>query len=342
MKTSTISNKFNLPVTSNFFFSSIYTVRSGGQLTKNLAKNPFSLLSLANFERTYFCVNVVMLYMFHNIEQNIRICAAYNPPSSSKYFNKNVIEHIGEDIIEAGNNYPIILIGDINARVGKLSDYMINYDNDLVPSILVSEIFHPKTERKNCDNQVNKEGIKLIEMCKALDMMILNGRTNGDYFGRITHYNKYQGSSTVDLAAVSCNIFEYISSFMVMPQLDITDHCKIITKLNNIININKEDRNNSNKYNWLNMPNSFKWDKDTLDIFKQTLRENKDIEKIIIEAEQRLEAGLIESTGTKIQEIFMKTADICLLKKENKINENKEKYKKKKKSKNGMILNVKT
>ena len=105
--------------------------------------------------------------VFHNIEQNIRICAAYNPPSSSKYFNKDVIEIIGEHVIESGNNYPIILIGDINARVGNLADYMINDDNDLVPNILVSEIFHPKTERKNCDNQVNKEWIKLTEMCKS-------------------------------------------------------------------------------------------------------------------------------------------------------------------------------
>ena len=57
------------------------------------------------------------------MENNIRICAAYNPPSGSKYYNKDFIEIIGEHIIE-GDNHPMVLIGDMNARISNLSDYM--------------------------------------------------------------------------------------------------------------------------------------------------------------------------------------------------------------------------
>ena len=40
--------------------------------------------------------------------------------------------------------------------------------------------------------------------------MILNGRTSADYWGKVTHYNKNKGVSTVDLSIASCNIFETI------------------------------------------------------------------------------------------------------------------------------------
>ena len=75
--------------------------------------------------------------------------------------------------------------------------------------------------------------------------------------------------------------------------------------------------------------------------FIETLK-SEEMEKIIVEAEQLLEVGLIESTGTKIQEIFRQTAETCLKKPNTKINfaSNKNKKIKNKKSKNGMILNA--
>ena len=47
-----------------------------------------------------------------------------------------------------------------------------------------------------------------------------------------THFNKNKGASAVDLGIVSCKLFN--KSFRIMPQLEITDHCKIITQLDNI------------------------------------------------------------------------------------------------------------
>ena len=143
-------------------------------------------------------------------------------------------------------------------------------------------------------------------------MMILNGRTNGDYFGRITHYNKNQGSSTVNIAMVSCNIYKYINSFMVLPQLDISDHCKILIKLTNTVKTKKDQDENKKDYKWLELPKTFQWSKDNQETFKKILNEDAHIENIITEAEQRLEAGLIESTGEKIQDIFIKTAELSL------------------------------
>ena len=48
--------------------------------------------------------------------------------------------------------------------------------------------------RKNFDQHLNEHGKLLLEICKSLDMRILNGRCKGDSFGRITSWlsgNKY-------------------------------------------------------------------------------------------------------------------------------------------------------
>ena len=54
-----------------------------------------------------------------------------------------------------------------------------------------------------------------------------------------------------------------------MPQLDLTDHCKIITQIDNI-----RIPDNSTKtetYNWLKLPNKYKWNENYANIFKETL-----------------------------------------------------------------------
>ena len=128
---------------------------------------------------------------------------------------------------------------------------------------------------------------------------------------------------------------------MVMPQLDISDHCKVIIKLDNIVNVkNKADKINDD-YVWVQKPESFKWHPDALEIFKETLSNNKDIDELISDAEQRLEAGLIETTGKRIQDIFIKTAELCFSRKGSKIKQTiKIRLKIRKKIKSGLIRNV--
>ena len=174
----------------------------------------------------------------------------------SRYHKPNLIEDIGLDILNVcENESPILLIGDMNARTSKINDYSTINKHEITNSLI--EDNHPKIERKNCDLQINQEGIKLINLCKSFDLMILNGRTNGDFFGNFTHYNKNKGASTVDLAVVSSRIFENIKSFRIMPQLDITDHCKIITQIDNIRTDIKDISKEESKYNWLQLPNKY-------------------------------------------------------------------------------------
>ena len=278
--------------------------------------------------------------LFHSITKNLKVCIIYNPPMQSKYYKPNLLEEIGVDILDVcKDESPIMITGDMNARTSNLLDYTLTNKNEIVNSLI--EENHPKIGRQNCDLKVNPEGLKLIDLCKSFDLMILNGRSSGDYWGNFTHYNINKGASTVDLAIVSCKIFDNIKSFRVMPQLDMTDHCKIITQIGNtcltpISSIIEEEN-----YKWLKLPNKYKWDDKYAKVFKETLNSKK-LESIIVEAEQRLRAGLIESTGIKIQDIFQVTADSCL-KTNNNINQRSTKNKNRiKKNKKWFDLECKT
>ena len=310
---------------------SIKKGRSSGGMIIYYKKNLEKLIKTIKQTPNYVWIELKK-ELFHNLNKNLKLCVIYNPPINSRYYNPNVIEDIGLDILDVcENDSPILLIGDMNARISNIIDYT-TIDNKEIKNSLIEEN-HPKINRNNCDIQINKEGLKLIDLCKSFDLMILNGRTSGDYWGNFTHYNKNKGASTVDLSIASCKIFENINNFRVMPQLDLTDHCKIITQIDNI-----RIPDNSTKtetYNWLKLPNRYKWNENYANIFKETLYSEK-IEKLITETEQLIDAGLIESTGIKIQEIFRQTADTCLVKtnsKGNPINNKNNNSKKKKKKK---------
>ena len=89
----------------------------------------------------------------------------------------------------------------------------------------------------------------------------------------------------------------------------------------------------------MELPNRFKWDEKQKKRFIETLK-SEEMKKIIVEtdqlleAEQLLEVGLIESTGTKFQEICRQTAETCLKKSNTKIYYASNKNKKIKNKKN--------
>ena len=109
-------------------------------------------------------------------------------------------------------------------------DFNETNEKDKFDNFIISE--NPRIKRRNCDEILNCEGIKLIELCKSLDLIILNGRICGDQWGSYTHFNNNKGASTVDLAISSCDLFEKIKGFRVLPQSEISDHCKIILIMN--------------------------------------------------------------------------------------------------------------
>ena len=91
-----------------------------------------------------------------------------------------------------------------------------------------------------------------------------------------------------------------------MPLSGISDHSKIITIFKSWIPIPTKNQDN---HEWIPLKSRFKWDNKNRKKFAEALNSNYvELEDI----KQRTEAGLVNSTGEKIQNLFMKAASMTL------------------------------
>ena len=181
--------------------------------------------------------------VFHNLKKSVKICVAYNPPENSKYCNKDFFSDLSQDLLQtSNNNSPLILLGDLNARVGELPDYE-EIEEKYLEYTIGRKTF--PTRRKNWDKTVNNMGQKLLEFCKSHDLQILNGRSIGDTSGSLTFYDTRNGGSAIDVAIASDPIVNEVKSFTVNNPTEYSSHCKIELRLKNILAIpEKEDNEN--------------------------------------------------------------------------------------------------
>ena len=125
--------------------------------------------------------------------------AVYVPNQGSTHENDHIFDLIEEDIAKFPDESLVWIGGDTNARCGHARDYdpeiafeePFNFDrpkvrDDVAIQNLVST---DKIVRKTRDNTINDYGKKLISLCKATSMLILNGRCSdpGDFtFDNVT------------------------------------------------------------------------------------------------------------------------------------------------------------
>jgi endonuclease/exonuclease/phosphatase family metal-dependent hydrolase len=118
----------------------------------------------------------------------------------------------------------VILIGDFNARTGKLEDFISTDGNRHIQNLVQDDL--DQTKRENFDNTVNSHGKHLLELCKNCDLRILNGRTKGDSLGEPTFHSK-NGISTIDYVICDINLLKYIKFLVVKPPNYFSDHSQI-------------------------------------------------------------------------------------------------------------------
>ncbi len=116
-------------------------------------------------------------------------------------------------------------MGDFNARTGNLTDPFLKYNDDS-KTILDDITDHTEPEtRFNTDSGTNSYGKELLNTCKNLDILIMNGRTEGNTPGKLTYHGPI-GSSTIDYGLASANIAEQLLYFHVeTPSIILFDHC---------------------------------------------------------------------------------------------------------------------
>ena len=148
----------------------------------------------------------------------------YNPPEDSPYADSSTLDLIENAIVELtshNDNTQLCLMGDFNARTGQLSDNIRIDDHD---DLIANDLFFDNddnsvtdcslsTPRVNSDKHINNRGRRLIELCRSLNLIIMNGRYGKDsQVGKKTCKN----SSTVDYVIISAHCIESVSDFAVM------------------------------------------------------------------------------------------------------------------------------
>ena len=235
-----------------------------------------------------------------DLDVTILICVSYIHDVTSTYYNDSIFEELETDILRySGRENPILMTGGFNARTGNLSE---NYDDsgDLEQNIPIINTFANISSRNNCDLSINSHGEKIIKLCKTYDFKILNGRTKGDIIGNFTHTNNNKGTSTIDYSLCNQYLYQNVENFIILPINEISDHSKIVTFL-----VSSHNSEFKDQYKWKKLKARFKWDEISGRNFSENILENQ---VLINEILQRIEAGLIDSTGEMIQRLYFEAA----------------------------------
>ena len=161
-------------------------------------------------------------------DEDTYLATCYLPPNGNKETNVKTFEKLAGEITQFQKKGKVILQGDFNARTNKEEDTIEpdKYDEDLGIS------FTQLPSRNSEDSEeVNIRGGELLNLCKSLNMAILNGRKTGDIFGKYTsiHWN---GKAVVDYGVVPTDLFEEVSYFSVGNYSPfISDHCPIFFEI---------------------------------------------------------------------------------------------------------------
>ena len=169
---------------------------------------------------------------FFQTKSDRYIAAVYIPPANSpshNFYNVDFFQVLENDISSFSRNADIYVMGDLNCRAGQSCDFIVN--DSLLPGFDDRSNFvdTPITRRRSMDREVNRYGICLIDLCKATDMRILNGRLfeNTD---KMTCFTA-NGESLIDYVLSSERNFCDISDMKVFDFNDFSNHAPISINL---------------------------------------------------------------------------------------------------------------
>ena len=161
------------------------------------------------------------------------IGSTYLPGEGTTHHNTEMLDTLYDDIEYLKNKLklPICLIGDMNSRTGNLDD-TLDFDHVMINECEINDFAEELSSinfsnensainkvRVNTDRTVNENGKALINMCKANNVIIVNGRTGYDRnIGEVT-FKGHNGDSTIDYCIITPNIIPHIQDF----QVDVLD-----------------------------------------------------------------------------------------------------------------------
>ena len=193
----------------------IYT-RDGIKNGVKLVKNDNDSIVWFKLEKSYFCT-----------KNDRYIVAAYIPPENSPLhdiYDINLFQKIETEVSYFSQFGETYLIGDLNSRVGKKCDFI---DHDSTLPDMDDDMFSPDAplRRLSIDCVSNRFGDYLLDLCKATEMRIVNGRIF-EHTDKMTCFT-HNGESVVDYLITCENNFSSLSSMTVHEYNEFLNHAPI-------------------------------------------------------------------------------------------------------------------
>ena len=117
---------------------------------------------------------------FFGLNEDIYLGVTYIVPENSPIhavYNIDLFDRLEEDIMLYSTKGSVFLTGDVNSRTGVKPDYVNNAFGRTDDYLNIAEIPMCRTSK---DKTVNRFGDRLLDLCKATSLCIVNGRLYGD------------------------------------------------------------------------------------------------------------------------------------------------------------------
>ena len=182
-------------------------------------------------------------------KQDVYVAFVNIPPDGNtyyQYYDVDLFLLLEEDVLFYRDNGCVLVIGDLNSRSGTQTEYIINDSlNDGVRQhishLLEYEDSTVRVPRNSEDKTVNNFGRRLLNLCRATNLVILNGRTISDSAGSLTFQN-HLGASVIDYAVADNRAFDVVTDFNVGALNEFSDHAPIY------ITLRAQDLNGNNTF----------------------------------------------------------------------------------------------
>jgi hypothetical protein len=244
---------------------------------------------------------------YFGFKNDLYVCACYTPPTNSLY-NNDDFTYLENEISSLNGKGNILIIGDLNARVGDKSDFIENESGpaDSLLNLLPDNYNEDKYLHRNCIDKVcNTQGQGLLNICVASQLHILNGHFMGDFLGNFTCHKSY-GASTVDYALADLDLIKSINYFEVNNATYLSDHSQISVHL--YCNIDDESIHKSKHFKEIQY--TYKWTTTSQDKLFNVLSERETIYEIVPFENFKFEntSDDVDSADEKVSNIFEKMA----------------------------------
>ena len=205
-----------------------------------LIRNNIDCLIWLKFDKTFF-----------QIRNDLYLGMTYVAPENSSvhnFYETDIFQTIQDDVTFFQDKGSVFLLGDLNCRTSIKSDFIENDRH--IPSRDVNTEIDTPLQRYSMDRGTNRFGENLLELCKAVNMRIVNGRLHKDRsIGRMTCYT-HNGESVVDYVLTSQINFNIISDFEIGDFMEYSNHAPVSLSIKTFTDIQSDVKHEHTSYNW--------------------------------------------------------------------------------------------